>query len=433
MTTNAATTADPLASFAAPPAWPLMPALPSPPSELDPAYNVSSSLGYATWNQTGVGDCTSSAQCELFPNYFTFTGKHSSIGVNSLVLNQGTSAGQTYITGGFSGQSNSTTTLNGNSYYISGGMNFTSDTSFTLNAGSASTPCGHWTTATCFIETGGASLTNGAYTFANGVYYWWGPTNSSGTVTGQALTLNTPTFSLGGGTYYVNGGAVFEGGTKTVTVGQGTYFFAGYNASTPGLDDKDSNITFTGGTYFFNGGLSLDASGTITFGPGIYYINNGPLLVSGSGAIVANNATFVLEGSASYNFSGGGSINITAPTSSCMSYSQYPQAAYSASFPYDGTNGEGICGIAIYQPSTDSAADFSSIPTTITGTVYTPAAPLTVDVGSSPGFRITSNAMPSLVAESLTDNNSGIVSFTENNQSGASSSGGSPSSALLVQ
>ena len=43
------------------------------------------------------------AGCELDPNYLTGM---SGFGVASLLLNEGTNTGTTYITGGFSGQSN---------------------------------------------------------------------------------------------------------------------------------------------------------------------------------------------------------------------------------------------------------------------------------------------------------------------------------------
>ena len=437
VSTNSAQVADPMAGFGAPPAWPNMPNFPEAPDEDEDNAPYKPDLGYNTWNQPGVGDCTQlagnySGACELYPNYLT---KMNSIGGTELVLNQGTSNGSTYITGGFGGGISKSVTLNGNNYYIDGGINFGWGGSFTANAGTRNTDCGDDPNSDnptfCFIVSGGSSWAGGPYSFPTGTYYWWGPTSSSGAVNGLALTLNTPNFTLGGGTYYVNGGAVFKGGTTTVNVGPGNYFFAGYNSSAYGLNDKDSNVNFSGGVYYFNGGLALSDTGTITFGPGVYYIENGPFLVSGSGKVVANDATFILEDGAYYYFDGAGSVTLNAPTSSttdCVDYTQYP--VNSSTFPYDGTNRAGICGVAIYQTSNNADSIIGGANATITGSVYSPKADLTTATGSS-GLTITSSGMPSLDVNSIIDNNSGPITLTENNQ-GSGSGSGSAASVLLV-
>ena len=91
--------------------------------------------------------------------------------------------------------------------------------------------------------------------------------------------------------------------------------------------------------------------------------------------------TFVLEGNAGYIFNGGATVNITAPTSNCVSPSAYPESAYeNQASPYDGTDGEGICGIAIYQARGDTTGDTvdEGAGSTFNGAIYAPSAPLTI-------------------------------------------------------
>ncbi len=439
VTTNSATQSDPLSNLAAPPTFPTMPSFPSAPTGFSAAYTPQ--LGYNTWSQSGVGDCVQlsgnySAACELYPNHLIGM---TNIGVSKIVLNLGATNGQTYISGGFSGQSNSTTQLNGNSYYISGGVNFTSDAAFTLTAGTTNTTCGSYTAATCFIADGGVSLTNGSYTFGNytstGVYYLRGPTNSSGFVTGLALSLNSPVLNMGNGDFFVNGGAAFTGSNTAAHFGSGTYFFYSYNPSSVyGLTATDGSLNFDGGTYYFYGGLNISGADNLTFGPGIYYINGGPLNIDGSGSITANGATFVLENGAYLNLVGGGKLNVTAPTTNCQTYTSYPSSTYSSSFPYDGTNGEGICGLAIYQPS-GTATDYISNGTsgTITGTIDTASAAL--NVTGAGALNLTGSSIPvALDVGSITDNGSGKVTVSPAaSGSGGSSSSSASSVALLVQ
>jgi Flp pilus assembly protein TadG len=243
---------------------------------------------------------------------------------------------------------------------------------------------------------GGTSIGNNGYAdFGVGTYYMSGPGTSphtSAEPTGYALTTNIPKFTIEGGTYYVNGGFDFSGsGSEPTTLGQGTYFFQGTgngenNGGGWALTSNVSNVTFTGGTYFFNGGLNLASYGTITFGPGIYYIANGNLNISGSDNIIVNGATFVLEDGAAFDFTGGSqSLNLQAPSTNCVQPKDYPIASDASNFPYDGTNGEGICGVLIYQARSDTAPDAidAGATDTVNGAIYAPNAPLSLDGAGS--------------------------------------------------
>ena len=95
-------------------------------------------------------------------------------------------------------------------------------------------------------------------------------------------------------------------------------------------------------TYYFDGGLTIsNGIKNVTLNPGIYYIRNGNLVISSGSSVTGNDVTFVLEGNAGYIFNGGATVNITAPTSNCVSPSAYPESAYeNQASPYDGTDGD---------------------------------------------------------------------------------------------
>lgn len=276
------------------------------------------------------------------------------------------------------------------------GINASNTTSFIAYTGSASTNGGN-----TYAIDGEVSLGHGSAEFQTGTYYLDGGGVS------YAITVNLDQFTIDGGTYYVDGGMILPGsGSQPFTFGPGQYFFQGTtgldgqpganNGGTWALSSNVSNVTFTGGTYFFNGGLNLSSYGTITFGPGIYYIANGNLNIGGSDSIIVNGATFVLEDGAGFVFNGGSnSLNMQSPSSNCVQPSNYPQAAWVNKFPYDGTNGEGICGVLIYQARSDPAPDLivAGAKDSLNGVIYNPSAALVLSgAGSLSAAPITGEA-----------------------------------------
>ncbi len=442
---------------------------PSAPTEPTPA--VTPSLGYNKWNSPGVGDCVNlggsySAQCELYPGYFTGM---SSVGVASLLMNEGTSNGQTYVTGSLKVQANSTyLTLNGNNYYFDSGASFTPATTFSVGAGTSTTDCNGATTFLCFVVNGGLTTTNGTASYASGIYYLTGKSSGSN-VTGWAMSTNTPTITIGGGTYYVNGGFLLSNGTNQTTMGSGLYEFVAYNGNTSAGCTNAGNCGSKGAfaaansattfgnatsaathssagscasavpsTYYFDGGLTM-SGGTnyVTMCPGIYYIRNGNFLVGSGVHLTGTGVTIVLEGTAGYDFTGGAFINLSAPTSNCVDPASYPDSAYENISPYDGTNGEGICGIAIYQARGDSTGDqvVQGAGSTINGAIYTPSAPLTISGAGS--LTIVTNdtsttQLPGIEATSLTDSGSGNITITENSASGGPGGGATSSTTPVL-
>jgi hypothetical protein len=373
---------------------------------------------------------TYTANCELVQG--AYSGMNS-IGVASLVLNLNTSAGTTYVTGGLTVAVNNFMTFNGSSYYVAGGMKLT-ENSNTANI-----------KASILNILGGTQLQNGAWNFgvnnAANIYYFTGAANSSGTITGWGMNVSAPILNFGPGTYYFNGGATFPGSNPTIDFGQGTYLYTAYSSSSGVLNtnsggatgngafnDNNANITFTGGTYYFDGGLSLIGNSHITFGPGIYYIENGDLAFGNGSTVTANGATFVLEGNASYQMDGGSAaLNLSSPSTNCVTPANYPNTTNvlpnssttvpNASYaPYDGTNGEGICDVLIYQQRGDSTADniTEGATTTLTGIIYAPSASLSISGGATISSSI-SNGNPqtlALIQNTLTMTGSGTLNIS---------------------
>jgi Flp pilus assembly protein TadG len=322
VTNNAAAATDPLASMGSPPAWPAMPA---PGTSGYTQISTSTDLGYVpSGTRHGVTCGNYNADCTIVSGNYTGL---SSVNADQLTFNYPI-AGTTNINGGFGGNVNTSLSLNASNYDISGS------------------------------------------------------TNASGTVTNWAMQVNTKTFTVAAGTDEFNGGMQLANFNPLATFGTGTYMFSACSGCSAALDDVTANITFAGGTYWFNGGLKIEGNATVTFGPGIYYIENGNLNFMSGSHVTANGATFVLENGAGYQMNGGTvALNLTAPSGiSCVQPSSYPNPLYT-----DGTNGEGICGVLIYQARNDSTADAvnAGANSTVTGIIYAPSGSLSVTGGAT--------------------------------------------------
>ncbi len=421
-TSNTATLADPLAGlnpsdtsqFASMP-WATPPTLPA------------NSGGWATplitmpqVNKypltTPDGNCDSSGNCTFNPaalNDIT-TGTQ---GITDLTLNANT--GKTYIAGGVYTSVNAVTALNSNTYYIDGGMYLKGNATITIGSSLASymnmmvngTADSGYNDVTTI---GGTELQGGTTTIYSGTQQGFFQFIAS--TTNSSCSTASSTCAGGALNLYPNTGA-------TVTMG-----------NTSGL-----------ATYYFDGGLTIQSSSgaTVTLNPGIYYIKDGNLVLDANSTIIANGVTFVLEGTAAYIVNGAGGITLTAPTSNCVAPSAYPNALYESisgevaeeeppaswapygavnGWPYDGTDGKPICGVAIYQARSDSATDTlnGSGKISVTGTIYCPWAPLNISGAGT--LKITASSasgLPGLETGSLTDSGSGNITVTEQTSSGS--------------
>jgi Flp pilus assembly protein TadG len=323
VTNHGSAPADPLAGMGTPPAWPAMP------TPATSGYtSLSGMVGYSPESSNGVSCGGYSADCTIA------SGNYSGLGnINAAEVQfNDPSTGKTNIIGGLAGSENVELVLNAPSYFIAGAA------------------------------------------------------NASNVVDGYAVTINTPSFTVAGGSDDFDGGMYLNGSNAVTSFGTGTYMFSAYTVASgtapAALDDSNSNITFAGGTYYFNGGLTVEGNGTITFGPGIYYIENGNLSFEAGSHIIVNGATFVLENGAGYELNGGSvALNMTAPsTPDCVPPASYPESAYT-----DGTDGQGICGVLIYQARTDTTADAvnEGANTTMTGIIYAAGGALTVSGGAT--------------------------------------------------
>ncbi len=309
--------------------------------------------------------------------------------------------------------------------------------------------------ATTISPITGAS-NGGTFTESTGSYYI--PTSQE-----YDITITSGTVSLNGTQYYVNGGinladswgnnnkfyTDFASGfydingatagfsssvcneyscspnSAGIDITQGTTYF-GTNSS--GQCDGGQSVWFiTGGIQITNG-----SSGT-TFCPGTYYIKGGGLLLQSGAKVTATNVTFVLEDGAGFYDYGAASFNISAPSASeCVSPTYYPKSQYVSNFPYDGTNGYGICGVAIYQTPDDTAEDVvaGSGSVNVTGSIIAPDTSEFYISGAGT-INITSTEGPALDVGSVWDDGSGVLSMTENS-SGSSPNNTSSSTVLLT-
>ena len=334
------------------------------------------------------------------------------------------------------------------------GISIANGRNLTFTSGSNSTPYGSTYNVAGGIDIGTGATSGTLDDTVPTTYYVTGSLSNQGVLDGWALALESPTNTVAGGTFYLTGGATVDGSNKTTTFGPGTYLASAYSGNTISTATgssgtgamylQDGTTNFSGGTYYFDGGLTIGGSAKVTFGPGIYYFRNGDFTVANGGTLTANNATFVLEGNASYQFSGGTALNLSAPVPNSVTHPTncvlplpstdptaltYPQTAFSLSpiattpssgtvyaanagttgmpatpYPWDGTNGQGICGILIYQVNGDTTPDsiVEGASSTVNGIVYTPSAALNL------------SGTGSMAAASNTDGTAGTLAILAN-------------------
>ena len=180
-------------------------------------------------------------------------------------------------------------------------------------------------------------------------------------------------------------------------------------------------VTFSNSvSYFFNNGFSTGSGTSVTFGTGIYYFdgtannNKDGLNVNGGAAVTALGTTFVFAGSTSYNLGGSSTaINMNAPSTNCVEPQNYNAPAeiqnnYTASF-YNMTtieNGQGICGILIYQARNDVLGGVlnGGAASTINGIIYTPKAGFTSTGNATISATLGADGTPTGTFAVLSDN-----------------------------
>jgi Flp pilus assembly protein TadG len=461
VTLNAGQASDPLAGMNSGnvelwnPGW-TVPTAPTETRTLEDGGSVTGSPSNPTSSSlANIGECdtgsTPSGACVLKQNYLDDL---ANLGLSSLTFLAGTGANTNtdIVGGGLGGQVNGPLALQDSTYFING-INISMGGAFTVGSSGQTVP-------ETFVVNNGMTVGNAgspSMALASGTYYLTGPATGS-TVTGYALSDSALTTSFGGGSYFVNGGVDLTGNITTLTLASGIYEFTAFsgNSNAPSGTGKKSssgggafeategsNITIgttpsgsgapAPATYYFDGGLNItNGASNITLNPGIYYIRNGNLVISAGATVTGTDVTFVLEGTAGFVFNGGATVNISAPSSNCVSPASYPDPSDESAPYYDGTDGEGICGIAIYQARGDTTADTvdEGAGSTFNGGIYAPDAPLTISGAGA--LNITTTNVPDLEVQSINDSGSGDITLTENTSSGQPS-GAASSSVMLVQ
>ncbi len=386
----------------------------------------------------------------LFTNYVSAqTGFYYAAIVNLL------SYGPTAVYLGTTGASSTTMATTGTTEI--GGISYFGNAFSTLNFGGAAM---YVTGATSISLTTAVNFTSTTTSFAAGLSF----NNSSNT----AVNFGAGTYYLGTGLTALNLG---NSQTSTTQPASSFYFNGAINSGnnniftfaksslymfTDTLASFSGTLNFTGGTYYFSNGLYMVNGGTnVVFGPGIYYIN-GILDLAGAASVTAHGATFVLEGQSSYIInSNGGSINLAAPDdaaaasaatggnpsadpnydASCVEPASFPVTADVTAWPYDGSGGHGICGVLIYQPSTDIVADAIPASASLTGIIYQPGAALALLNGNiAAGTAANTSGTLEIVANNVYDPNATLnLSAGTTTPSGGSGSSATIPVALLTQ
>jgi len=393
----------------------------------------------------------------------SYWGVHtdSSGTVNLSIAGTAASPSTVNMLGGISGTGTwsfgaGTFTLLGGTNSCSDGVTFASASVCDLNNVAFTT---NGTSASDYYFIGGVGFANGSISMGPGTYELYHDTTPN-TPTGWAFVPNaSSTFTLLGNPVYISGGIDDSNYSPTISLGEGLYeintFSTNYNStcnssscSVGAMYQGQGRVWFGAtasgtcpsdasgpNTYFVNGGITLTGGVTsVNFCPGIYYITNGNLIVGSGSTVNATSVTFVLE-SGGFMIDGGSTLHISAPTTTseaaCVDPSIYPESAYDGvNYPYDGTNGYGICGVAIYQARGDTTPDdiVEGGSSSISGAIYTPNAALTLSGAGA--LTVTSVGYSSVTAASVTVSGSGSITLTETagtiyNSGGSGGSGGS--------
>ncbi len=246
------------------PEWPIMPTAPTVPYTFSARNTSPCGLSSSSSSSTVI-----LAPCN-YPNGISYGGG------GSLELTSG----------------NNSTTY-GSTYTVAGGIDYTS--------GLSSSTAGKLDDFTYTSPS----------TFIPITIYSTGTLSKKGAVNDYALKFEDASASAGptssgstspGNIYYLNGGMEVDSTGPTLTMGQSVMLANAYSGNTTtgsspssgAMYLQDGNTTFTGGTYFFDGGLNIGGSATVTFGPGIYYIRNGELFI-GNGAHVYGSCNLCRE------------------------------------------------------------------------------------------------------------------------------------------
>lgn len=260
------------------------------------------------------------------------------------------------------------------------------------------------------ISTGAFSTTGNAILNANACRIEVHSTSASAMTNSGDATVTADEICVAGG--YT--GAGYSPAPLTNCSGSSDPF-AGLAIPTAGLCDHTNlhiagSVTLNPGTYC--GGIKVSSSDVVTLNPGTYIIQGGPIKISGSGSIVGDGITIVLDQNASVDIAGTGQFITTPPTTGPLEGYSIVQSPTMPLGQISKITGEGrfeFPGI-IYMPRMDL-----EIAGRATGNTYTPsyAAIVTyqLKLAGSGELNITANtdAFNQAVAANITKSSARLV------------------------
>jgi Flp pilus assembly protein TadG len=174
------------------------------------------------------------------------------------------------------------------------------------------------------------------------------------------------------------------------TISSGTYSFASdtFFKGAVSISSANAKVTFGSSSttcpsnspsvVYFDGGLTI-SGGTVTFCPGIYYIEGGTFSVSGQSTVTGTHVTFIITKSPSGTTYATTSVTGNNSTSVTLSA---PTSSTTITLPSGGTATEQTAGIVLFEdPNAPSSTTFTvggSGTINLTGAVYAPNGSVTV-------------------------------------------------------
>lgn len=185
---------------------------------------------------------------------------------------------------------------------------------------------------------------------------------------GSALSASGSNTRLNAKDVYVTGSESLTGGATVTATGTNQSSAAAatdpYSGTTiPSFSGcNQTNYSKSGGTYTISpgvycGGITISAGTSLTLDPGIYFLDQGSLTLSGNSTISCSACTIILTSSTGSNFgtvniSGGSIVSLTAPTmgdTANFAFMGDPRIAAGTTATFTGGSNQSITGV-IYMP-----------------------------------------------------------------------------------
>jgi hypothetical protein len=185
---------------------------------------------------------------------------------------------------------------------------------------------------------------------------------------GSALSASGNNTRLSSKDVYVTGSESLTGGASVTVTGTNQSSAAAASDPYSGIaiptfgGCNQSNYTKSGGTFTISpgvycGGITISAGTSLTLDPGIYFLDQGSLTISGNSSISCSACTIIVTSSTGSNFgtvniSGGSIVSLIAPTTgdtATFAFMGDPRIAAGTTATFTGGSTQNITGV-IYMP-----------------------------------------------------------------------------------